>query len=74
VPAVLDAWTAEVYGLPCLPHPAGGLTDGLAQALAMPDDELDRLRADLAAHRERVLADAVSETGRALRNLGLTRR
>lgn len=74
VPAVLDSWTAEVYGLPSLRYPAGGMTDGLARALAMPDDELGRLRDDLAAHRDQVFASAVSETGRALRNLGLVTR
>jgi hypothetical protein len=74
VPAVLDAWTAEVYGLPCLPYPPGAMTQGLARALAMPDDELARLRADLETHRRDVLASAVAEVGRALGRLGLAGR
>lgn len=71
VPAILDRWTAAVYGLPAVVYRDGDVADGLSTALAMSDDEVGALRARLARHRERELERSYDEMAWALASVGL---
>jgi hypothetical protein len=51
IPAIVDRWTASVYGLPCVEYGQGRMIEGLLAAVSMDGEELDRLRAELAAFR-----------------------
>jgi hypothetical protein len=51
IPAIVDRWTASVYGLPCVQYERGGMLDGLLAAVSMEEAELEQLRDKLADFR-----------------------
>jgi FkbM family methyltransferase len=70
VPAILDRWTATVYDLPGVSYRAGRYVDGIARALALPGDEVDRMRTGLDTARAHLRERSAEEMGQALANLG----
>lgn len=70
VPAILDRWTASVYDLPAVTYQLGRLEDGLHHALALPQAEIDAMRAGLEAHRAAMIERSIGEMGLALADLG----
>lgn len=71
VPPIIDRWTAVVYDVPAVAFVGPKIGEGLARALAMGADELEALRADVLAHKERELARSADEMAYALTSLGL---
>ena len=71
VPAIVDRWTAAVYGLPAVVYPGAAVAEGLDTALSMSTDRLESLRDRLATYRERELERARDEMGWALAAVGL---
>ncbi len=71
VPAIVDRWTAAVYGLPAVVYRGAAVADGLDQALSMSQDALEALRARLVVHREREMERSRDEMAWALASVGL---
>lgn len=53
IPAIVDRWTASIYGLPCVTYEAGELLNGLTAGVALRNEQLDQLRRDLTGFKAR---------------------
>jgi len=71
IPAIIDRWTAAVYGLPAVTYTGDALEEGLVRAMSMTDEELGEVQADLRDFAHLELHRATTEMGFALRSLGL---
>jgi len=71
IPAIIDRWTATVYGIPAVTYTGDAIGDGLVRAMSMSDVELAEMRADLHDFGRLELHRATAEMGFALRSLGL---
>ncbi|HET7690916.1 MAG TPA: hypothetical protein VFK41_11075 [Nocardioidaceae bacterium] len=71
IPAIIDRWTAAVYGIPAVTYTGDAIGDGLVRAMSMTDAELDEVREDLQDFGRLEQHRATAEMGFALRSLGL---
>ena len=70
VPAILDRWTASVYGIPACTYQLGRIDEGLRLGLALSDIAVGTLSEGLDEYREQMVSRSISEMGIALNEIG----